>query len=276
MRKEGLTASALALAAVFAMTMAAPSWAAPPTPCTGPLGAVEIKGNISAGPECDLSGTTVKGDVTVSPGGSLTTEEGSTTVITGNVQSRNATRIALEGATSVGGDVRLTGTTRSNLLYRGNVSGNVEIEEGRTESEVYDESIGGNVRMLNASLPATFIGLVGIGNSSVGGNLEVGNNSLTNPFGNFVVVLQVSVAGDLRVYSNSSPPVPKGRETVNVLTFFLNHVGGNAELLDNTGFSKEMLVDANTITRNLICIGNVPAPKGANAAAHKLGQCELL
>jgi hypothetical protein len=275
MRSKGLTASALVVAVLFVLTMTTPSWAAD-IPCAGPIGAVEIKGNISAGAGCDLSGATVRGNVSVNPGGNLTTEAGSTTVITGNVQSSNATMVFLRGATSVGGNVRLADTRKNNDVLEGTVTGNVEIDEGGTESLVFGETVGGNVKMLNASLPA-FIGEVAIASSSVGGNVEIGNNSLKSPFGNFVVVSHTTVAGNLRVYTNSSPPVREGRETINSLSVDFNQVGGNAELLNNTGFSKEISVEGNTVTNNLVCIGNVLPPKGtANTAKKKLGQCELL
>jgi hypothetical protein len=66
MHSKGLMVSAFALAVVFAMAMAAPSWGAS-IPCTGQLGAVEVKGNVHAGPGCDLLGTTVSGNVIVEP-----------------------------------------------------------------------------------------------------------------------------------------------------------------------------------------------------------------
>jgi hypothetical protein len=51
--------------------MATPSWGAG-TSCTGPLGPGTIKGNVSAGAGCEIvSGTTVTGNATVIPGGSL-------------------------------------------------------------------------------------------------------------------------------------------------------------------------------------------------------------
>jgi hypothetical protein len=127
--------------------MAAPSWAAS-IRCTGPLGAVEIKGDISAGAGCDLSGTTVRGNVTVDPGGSLSTKVGSTTVITGNVESSKATLIELQGNTSVGGGLQLTGTTELIFLRFGKVSGNVDIEDGVAAVVLREhEAVGGNLQI---------------------------------------------------------------------------------------------------------------------------------
>ena len=78
-----------------------------PTVCEGPEGHVTIKGDLIAGPGCDLSETTVEGNVTVEPGGSLRTEEGSTTVITGNVVSNKATEVFLAANGSIGGNVQI-------------------------------------------------------------------------------------------------------------------------------------------------------------------------
>jgi hypothetical protein len=63
----------------------------------------------------NLSGTTVEGNVTVEPGGSLKTEEKTETTITGNVQSNNATEIVLLAGGEIGGNVQIQGTTGESL-----------------------------------------------------------------------------------------------------------------------------------------------------------------
>jgi hypothetical protein len=79
------------------------------TSCTGALGPVTIYGNVSAGAGCDLSNTTVYGNVTVTPGGSLFVAPGSTTTINGNLTSTEATIIAIEAGT-IGGNLEIDGT----------------------------------------------------------------------------------------------------------------------------------------------------------------------
>ena len=45
------------------------AWAGGPTRCEGPEGPITIKGDVIAGPGCNLSETTVEGNVTVEPRG---------------------------------------------------------------------------------------------------------------------------------------------------------------------------------------------------------------
>jgi hypothetical protein len=251
--------------------MAAPSWAAS-TPCTGPLGAVEIKGDISAGDGCDLSGTTVRGNVTVDPGGSLSTQVGSTTVITGNVESSKATLIELQGNTSVGGGLQLTGTTELIFLRFGKISGNVEIKGGVAAVVLREhEAVGGNLQIQHTSASASGeLGLVVIADVTVGGNLQVANNSLTTSELNALQVQEASVAGNLQLSNNS---VMGG--FLNLIEVEVNRVGGSAELIHNT--SGSLAVFHNIVANNLECAANKPPPRGSsNTAKQKLGQCELL
>jgi len=274
MRSKGTMASALAVVMLSVMTMAAPSLAAP-IPCTGPLGAVEINGDISAGAGCDLSGATVRGNVTVSPGGSLSTIAGSTTVIAGNVESTRATQITLEGATSVRGELQLTGTTESIDLNSGTVKGNVEIEDGIANVTVGDgETVDGNVQIQSTSGAASGEGgVVVITGSTVGGNVEVADNSLTGSLLNLLAVVESSVAGNLELSNNSA--TGGSISFLNAVLVASNFVGGNAELVSNT--SGSILVSKNEVTNNLECEANKPPPEGSsNAANEKQGQCEQL
>jgi hypothetical protein len=252
--------------------MAAPSWAAT-VACTGPTGAVEINGNVSAGPGCDLSGATVKGNVTVNPGGSLSTKAGSTTVITGNVESTKATQITLEGATSVGNEARLRGTTEQIHLVSGKVNGNLIIEGGVPFLTIETEKVGGNLQVLNTSGAVLGeLGLVGIVASTVGGNLEVANNSLTGAVINDVSVEETSIGGNLTLSNNSAT----GGGALNRVSVQHNHVGNNALVLNNTAETTTVVL-ANAVGNNLNCEGNKPPPVGeGNTAAKKLGQCKHL
>jgi hypothetical protein len=253
------------IAALVSMALtAAPSWAAT-TPCTGPVGAIEIKGNVSAGAGCDLSGATVTGNVTVNPGGSLATEARSTTVIQGNLTSSQATAIILEGATSVHGNATLTGTSGETYLS-GKVNGNLTIEGGLSLITLQIEAIQGNLKIVNTSGS----GFVGI-RSTVGGNAEVSNNSLNEITISALLFQESTVRGNLRIDNNSATGA-----LFNAVTVRENDVGGNTEVRNNTA-GNTIAVTLNTIVGSLKCEGNEPPPTGeGNTASKKLGQCELL
>jgi hypothetical protein len=266
------TAVAAVGALVSVAVMAAQSWAAT-TPCTGPLGAVEINGNVSAGAGCDLSGTTVKGNVTVTPGGSLSSKAGSRTVITGNLESTNATHITLEGTTEVGGRLLLTGTA-GRIDLSGSANGNLIIEGGIPFLTVEHEAVGGNLKVLNSS-GAEFgeVGIVGISASAVGGNLEISGNSLSGIIQNGIGLESTSIGGNLLISNNSAT----GAGGFNILSVGHNAVGGNASLVNNTAGNFYTEVFANSVGGNLNCEGNKPPPAGeGNSAKKKLGQCALL
>jgi hypothetical protein len=274
MRTKGLMASALAGAILLCITMVAPSWAAS-IPCTGPLGAVEIKGNISAGAGCDLSGTTVRGNVIIEPGGSLSNNFGSTTVITGNLESSKATQIIMEGTTSVGGGLQLDDTTDGSLFRSEKVGRNVEIKGGTASISLTEGDIGGNVQIQNTSGSAFGeSGLINIAVVNVGGNVQVANNSLAGSFLTEVSIFDSSVAGNLQLSNNSA----MGGFLTDAVFVEFNRVGGSAELSHNAA-GLFISVSGNEVTTNLNCTGNKPPPidlEEPNTAKKKLGQCELL
>jgi hypothetical protein len=250
--------------------MAAPSWAAS-IPCTGPLGAVEIKGDISAGAGCDLSGTTVRGNVTVDPGGSLSSKFATTTVITGNLESSKATQIVMEGTTSVGGGLQLVGTTGQILFGSEKVGGNIEIKGGIASVSLTEGDVGGNLQIQNTSGEFGESALVNIAGVTVGGNIQVANNSLTGSNLNRITVAETFITGNLRLSNNSA----MGGSFLNGVAVVFDFVGGSAELLHNA--SGLISVLANEVTNNLDCAANKPPPEGSfNTAKEKQGQCELL
>jgi hypothetical protein len=213
--------------------------------------------------------------------------EPTTTLITGNVQSSEAAKILLAGATSVEGNVQLTGTGtgagargegfEALSAAGGTVKGDVEIRGGVSFVGLFAETIDGNVDILNTSTPtgAEFT-YMRVEEDIVGGNLEVGNNLVAGGHENELVVFNNSVAGNLRLYNNS---LPVRAENGDFMGVGANHVGGNAELLDNAIRGLPMLVRGNAVTNILDCAGNKPPPtdfEEPNTAKKKLGQCELL
>jgi hypothetical protein len=251
-----------------------------PFVCDGAIGAVEIKSEISAGPGCELLGTTVKGDVIVQPGGDLFTndEETRTTVITGNVEGSDAAAIGLAGHTMIGGKLRVKGTRERVVAQLGSVSGNIEIEGGVASAEFDSETVGGNVQVLNTSgEPPDLVASVEVLGGTVGGNVELGNNSLVSQVADEVRVVGTSVAGNVLIFNNTETHTKSPLAFSGAVTLRADHVGGSAELLNNTSLGLTE-VSENVVTNTLNCVGNVPPPEAEfpNTAKQKLGQCELL
>jgi hypothetical protein len=265
------------------------AWAGGPTRCEGPEGAITIKGNDIAGPGCDLSGTTVEGNVTVEPGGSLKTKGKTETTITGNVQSNNATEIVLLAGGEIGGNVQIQGTTGESFLENSKVRRNVTIQNSvASRLELNLEAVGGNVQLMNNTGSGSKVH-VGVFRSSVGGNVLVGNNTLIGTISNEVGIFgnetnsshTGSIAGNAQVYNNSAA----GGSESNEVFAESDQVGVNLEVSNNTsdgpvGSLNAVEVGANTIRNNLLCQTNKPPPtdtrEGENHAKKKTGQCEQL
>jgi hypothetical protein len=258
------------------------SWAGGPTRCEGPEGPITIKVNVIAGPGCNLSGATVEGNVTVEPGGSLKTEEGTETTITGNVQSNKATEIVLLAGGEIGGNVQIEGTTGESVVEHSKVRRSITIQSSvASRLEVRDESVGVNVQLMNNTGSGSRVHVVVVG-STVGGNVLMGNNTLIGTIRNEVGVFgNGSIAGNAQVYNNSAT----GGSEANEVFAEANQVGVNLEVRNNTsdgpaGSHNAVEVGGNTITNNLQCQTNKPPPtdtlEGENHAKKKTGQCEHL
>jgi len=257
------------------------AWAGPPTRCEGPEGPITIKGNVIAGPGCDLSSATVEGNVTVESGGSLKTEEGKETTITGNVQSNNATEIVLLAGGELGGNVQIQGATGESVVEHGKVRRNITIQNSvASRLEVRDESVGGNVQLMNNTGSGSRVHVVVV-TSTVGGNVLVGNNTLTGTERNEVGAFEAETKGNLQVYNNSAT----GGSVANEVFAEANQVGVNLEVRNNTAegpaeSNNAVEVGGNTVRNVLQCQTNKPPPtdalEGENHAKKKMGQCELL
>jgi hypothetical protein len=276
-----IAAATLLTLGVFGVSAAS---AGGPTRCVGAEGPVTIKGGVIAGPGCNLSETTVEGNVTVEPNGSLTTNEGSTTVITGNVQSSKATEISLRAKGSIGGNVQIQGTTGGSNLHNGTVKGNVQIQNSLAFVNVALETVGGNVQLQNNTGADGAVGcvaasgpgcaFVGVERSTVGGNVLVGSNSLTATEANEVFVERNSVAhGNVQIQNNSAA----GGSAFNGMLAIENQVGTNLEVHNNTaqgGPNNVVEVSDNTVTNNLACMNDKPPASGrGNTANKKTGEC---
>jgi hypothetical protein len=251
------------------------AWAGGQTRCEGPEGPT-IKGNVIAGPGCNLSGATVEGNVTVEPGGSLKTDKGTETTITGNVQSNKATEVVLLAGGEIGGNVQIQGSNGESFVQHSEVRRNITIQNSvASRLEVREESVGGNVQLMNNTGTGSGVHVV-VGLSTVGGNVLVGNNTLIGTFSNEVGIFADGIAGNAQVYNNSAT----GGSKANEVFAETSQVGMNLEVRNNTAEgpgSNLVLVIGNTVTNNLACHSDKPpASGGGNTAKHKTGECELL
>ena len=253
------------------------AWAGGPTRCEGPEGPITIKGDVIAGPGCNLSGATVEGNVTVEPGGSLKTEEGTETTITGHVQSNKATEIVLQAGGEIGGDVQIQGTTGESLVEHSKVRRNITIQNSvASRLEVRNESVGGNVQLMNNTGSGSRVHVV-VGASTVGGNVLVGNNTLTGTERTEVGAFETEIKfGNLQVFNNSA----RGGSEANEVFAELIQVGANLDVHNNTAEGpgpNAVLVLRNTVMNNLTCHNDKPPASGSgNTAKNKTGECEHL
>jgi hypothetical protein len=277
MARRVLVAATTLLTLGVLVAAASVAWAGGPTRCEGPEGPITIKGDVIAGPGCNLSGATVEGSVTVEPGGSLKTEKETATTITGYVQSNKATEIVLLAGGEIGGNVQIQGTTGESVVEHGKVRRNITIQNSvASRLEVRDESVGGNVQLMNNTGRGSHVHVVVIG-STVGGNVLVGNNTLTGTERNEVGAFEAEVkSGNLQVYNNSAT----GGSEANEVFVEVNRVGVNLEVHNNAaegpGFNAVLVIE-NTVTNNLACHNDKPPASGrGNTAKHKTGECEHL
>ena len=128
---------------------------------------------IPAGETCDLIGTIIEGDLTISTGASL---EAISIEVGGNITGQGAVEVNLESVTA-GGNIQLSGGTLVDIT-NGTVSGNVQLTgngEGSTDSgngvSVSDMVIEGDLQVSQNT------GDVYISTNAVMGNLQCeGNN----------------------------------------------------------------------------------------------------
>lgn len=245
------------------------------TSCNGPKGPGTIPGDVSAGAGCELvSGTTVNGNVTVNPGGSLTIRTQVT--ITRNVHMNEPTGFLVEQEDVIGGNLRINGLGGDPVVGpETTIKGNLEITNGKAAFFFRDVIVGGNVKLQGNTGSVSGFGHVGFNHNTVGGNIQVSNNSLTGSV-NYIEVNENTVDGNIQVLNNSLTGSAFGGVFVNANP----KIGGNLEVNNNiVGAPEEIVLYSNVVTNNLRCYNNESPPTdlGAeNTAKHKHGQCEHL
>ena len=177
--------------------------------CTGTLGEVEVRGNLDITARCQLTGTSVRGNVTLFAGGSLIARDVS---IRGNLEARRADFVAIEGS-EIDGNVTLEELVGDNSsIENTEIDGNVSLTSNRSGFELLNNEIGGNVKASDNT------GGVSISGNSIDGNLECsGNTPAPTGLGNRVEKRSQGQCQNLRPQeSTSSPPTPSSPVTPHV------------------------------------------------------------
>jgi hypothetical protein len=153
--------------AVVGMSLAS-SVAAQNTFCSTELEDEDIRGNLNVAVPCTVTGTEIRGNVTIFAGGSLI---GRDARIRGNLDARRADFVDLSGS-RIEGNVRLEELVGDrSTLDDTDIDGNVTLSDNRSLLEVFDSEIDGNVRVSGNS------GGVVISGNVIDGNLECSRNA---------------------------------------------------------------------------------------------------
>jgi hypothetical protein len=166
-------------------------------PCPPNRGPVTIDGNIVVrNGACTLTGTTVKGNVLVYSGGSLTTIGAR---IDGNIQAKDAVSVTVGNNTYVDGDIQLEnlrGATSSSVT-NSSVMGNIQLKSNRQSVTVEKNEVDGDIQLegLRSTTEAP------ITHNKVKGNIQLKSNYLP------LSVESNTVDGDVQAFSNRSNPL---------------------------------------------------------------------
>lgn len=144
-------------------------------PCTPDFGAETVDGNILIADACHLDGTTVKGNVILFAGGSLTAINAR---IDGNIQADTANFIEVEntlvngGVQGVLGDVQLDAMVGDLSYVRDStIQGSIQLKANRSRLELQRNFVGGDLQAFDNT------GGVLIESNIIDGNLQCKSNS---------------------------------------------------------------------------------------------------
>jgi hypothetical protein len=194
-----LLSSALIAAALHGFCAAAQG-----THCTNALGDVEVRGNLDITSRCELTGTSIRGNVTLFSGGSLIARDAN---IRGNLVARRADFVAIEDS-EIDGNVTLDELVGDNSsIENTEIDGNASLTSNRSALEILNNEIDGSVQASGNS------GGVSISGNSIDGNLECsGNTPAPVGLGNRVEKRSQGQCENLRPQATTPPspsaPVP--------------------------------------------------------------------
>jgi len=166
--------------------------------CTRALGDVEVRGNLDITARCQLTGTDVRGNVTLFSGGSLIARDVS---IHGNLEARRADFVAIEES-EIDGNVTLDELVGDNSsIENTEIDGNASLTSNRSALEILNNEIGGTMKASGNT------GGVSISGNSIDGHLECsGNTPAPVGLGNRVEKEPKGQCQNLRPQGSSPPP----------------------------------------------------------------------
>jgi len=178
--------------------------------CLGNLGEVQVRSNLNITARCQLTGTDVRGNVTIFAGGSLLASDVS---ISGNLDAMRADFVVVEGS-EIDGNVNLDELVGDQSSLENNeISGNTSLTTNRSALEILNNEIGGNLRASGNS------GGVSISGNAIDGQLECsGNAPAPTGLGNRVEKGSKGQCQNLPQQLSSPTPPPTGTPTTTPTT----------------------------------------------------------
>lgn len=254
------TTALIAGGAVFSTVGAAPASADLVTHCDGSAGEVTVPGDlvVPADATCDLTGTTVTGDVRVRPSGNLIGEGVS---IEGGVTGTADAYVDLVDST-VAGDLKM------NNAYGAVVEDSAV--DGRVTNRAGEDAPVSFLFAMSADLGENLVARAGevyLEDSVVVGNVNSREAVYTDIYGTFIdgrlvvgentegsMLCAVTVQGNSRITGNAGP-VQVGSDGPEATCDGASYWGGNVRLDANTG---GVVIDENIISGTLRLADNDP------------------
>ena len=146
--------------------------------CRGPVGDVELDGNLNIAVRCQLTGTEVNGNVKLFAGGSLIARD---VRIDGNVDGNRANFVDIDDSV-IQGNLRLDEFVGDESTIQGSdIHGNVTLSSNRSRLEMLNNDLDGSLKVTHNT------GGVLLAGNSIGQNLDcTGNSPAPVGFGNRV------------------------------------------------------------------------------------------
>jgi hypothetical protein len=146
---------------------------------------------------------------------------------------------------TITGNLNVPNNATCSFAAGASVTGNATVDNGATLI-ILGGTVAGNVQGNNC-------GAVALASVTVGGNVQIGNCRGTTTYPVGVVVELSTIKGDFQCHNNTVAQYP--------CFLFFSQVIGNVQVLNNVSSSSiPSVIAGNTISKNLECQNNIPAP----------------
>jgi len=178
--------------------------------CPPHLGNVVVDGNVLIAAPCELTGTTVKGNVHLYAGGSLIATD---VRINGNIQAERADFIDVTTSV-IGGSVQLDELVGDlSVIQSSEIGGSIQLKANRSRLEVLDSDVGADVQAFDNTGGVLILGNV------IDGNLQCKSNAPTPVGGsNRVGGNKEDQCANLQPEASGGTPVPTGAAATTAAT----------------------------------------------------------